>query len=134
VRKTNKHTTTQIPGLIHAWYVIIKNPDTNEYERVPQDYEGGRSHGGSERVTYVFVPAPHAQAQSQPQSQKQPKSGQQPKNYGTNATNNNAAAGSSSSAPSHHDDENTGNEHNNERSPPTYAEAVKGDHKVQTQD
>ncbi|TGJ85826.1 hypothetical protein E0Z10_g2904 [Xylaria hypoxylon] len=111
-----------IPGLLHAWYIIAKFPDTDEYERVaPQDYESG--HGG--RVTYVIVPAPH---HSQSQSNAQPKQSQ-PVNYGTASANNNA--GSSSSHPSH-ENEAGGSSDNGDRAPPTYAEAVKGDHKIQS--
>ncbi|KAI3318299.1 putative stress response RCI peptide [Xylariaceae sp. AK1471] len=114
-----------IPGLLHAWYIIAKFPDTVEYERVPQDYEDGR---GSSRVTYVFVPAPHSHNQSQGQQQPKPGPGM---DYGT--TSNDAV--SSSSAPSHQDNEGSGSSNNkNAPAPPTYAEAVKGDHKIQSDD
>ncbi|KAF2973402.1 hypothetical protein GQX73_g142 [Xylaria multiplex] len=110
-----------IPGLLHAWYIIAKYPD-DDYERVPQhDYESG--HGG--RVTYVIVPAPQSQPNAQPQ--QQPKHSQ-PVNYGTTSNND---AGSSSSRPSHQN-EASGSSDNNDRAPPTYAEAVKGDHKIQS--
>ncbi|KAI1360795.1 hypothetical protein F5Y08DRAFT_316514 [Xylaria arbuscula] len=114
-----------IPGLLHAWYIIVKFPDT-DYEQVPQDYENGQGHGG--RVTYVIVPAPHAQPQ---QSHHQPQQQAKHSNYGTasapsnnntndaGASSSNGAGGSSSSG-------------NNERAPPTYAEAIKGDHKIQS--
>ncbi|OTB08189.1 hypothetical protein M426DRAFT_7994 [Hypoxylon sp. CI-4A] len=114
-----------IPGLLHAWYIISKFPESYEYESVPQDAENG-SGGGDGRVTYVFVsqpPQPERQPQSQPKSSSTP-------NYGSTATNNNNNASSSSAAagPStgHHDD--------GTAAPPTYAEAVKGDNKIQTQD
>ncbi|KAI0098265.1 hypothetical protein GGR51DRAFT_431323 [Nemania sp. FL0031] len=112
-----------IPGLLHAWYIIAKFPDTDEYERVPQDYESG---GG--RVTYVYVSSPPPNPQSQPQPP--PPQEQQPKynqhmdygtvGAGTGSSNQNEAGGSSSD--------------NNDRAPPTYAEAVKGDHKIQSDD
>ncbi|KAI1327531.1 putative stress response RCI peptide [Xylariaceae sp. FL0255] len=96
-----------IPGLLHAWYIIAKFPDASDYESVPQDHERG------ERV-YVFVPS-----HNQQRRQQQPKPPRNdPMNYGS--TNNQAA--SSSSGPS------------DERAPPTYAEAVKGDNKIQSQD
>jgi hypothetical protein len=113
-----------IPGIVHAWYVIAKYPDTDGYERVPVDVEAGR---GSSTVTYVIVPAPHGHHQQHLQ-QQQPKSGQA-MNYGTTSNH----AGSSSSAPPHRDNEDSGNsDNNNAHAPPTYAEAVKGDHKVQS--
>lgn len=77
---------------------------------MPQDGERG---GPGGRVTYVFV---------QPERQPKPSSSSAQPNYGS--TNNGStsanAAGSSS--------------HDEGRAPPTYAEAVKGDNKVQTQD
>ncbi|KAI1377712.1 hypothetical protein F4677DRAFT_444300 [Hypoxylon crocopeplum] len=116
-----------IPGLLHSWYIISKYPEAYEYEAVPQDNERGG------RVTYVFVQQqPDREPQPQSQSQSQPKPTQP--NYGTTATNNNNNASSSSAGPangnSHHDDDDDDDGH----APPTYAEAVKGDHKVQTQD
>ncbi|KAI0469536.1 hypothetical protein F4859DRAFT_134503 [Xylaria cf. heliscus] len=114
-----------IPGLFHAWYIIAKFPEESDYERVPQhDYESGRGQAGG-RVQYVFVqaPAPHPQPQSQPQ-QQQPK--QAPANYGTAAN----AGSSSSNAPEHHSEAGG----SNDPAPPTYAEAVKGDHKIQSDD
>ncbi|KAI8624542.1 putative stress response RCI peptide [Xylariaceae sp. FL1651] len=112
----------QIPGLIHAWYVIAKFPESGEYEPVPQDYERGQ--GGS-RVTYVFVPQPVGSHPQQQQQQRQPKPDQN-MNYGTAASNN-----TTTSTPSHQNDEGSGS---NDRAPPTYAEAVKGDNKIQTHD
>ncbi|KAI0874653.1 hypothetical protein GGS24DRAFT_331829 [Hypoxylon argillaceum] len=111
-----------LPGLFHAWYIIAKFPEADDYERVPQDYESGG------RVTYVYVqaPQPHQQPQSQPQPQQQPKHGQ-PMNYGTASASAPAPAGSSSS---HQGSSSNGD--NNDRAPPTYAEAVKGDHKIQS--
>ncbi|KAI0544180.1 hypothetical protein F4679DRAFT_565871 [Xylaria curta] len=113
-----------VPGLFHAWYIIAKFPDEAEdYERVPQhDYErGGGQQGGSSRVHYVFVQAPAPQPQPQPQ--QQPKHNSTPVNYGTAA-----AAGSSSN----HHDEAGGSGSGDDHAPPTYAEAVKGDHKIQS--
>ncbi|GAW10748.1 hypothetical protein EKO27_g4333 [Xylaria grammica] len=107
-----------IPGLLHAWYIIAKFPDTDEYERVPQqDYESG--HGG--RVTYVIVPAPQSQPNAQPKHS-------QPANYGTASANNDAG---SSSRPQQNEASGSSSD-GNDRAPPTYAEAVKGDHKIQS--
>ncbi|KAI1735719.1 hypothetical protein F4680DRAFT_434311 [Xylaria scruposa] len=111
-----------VPGLFHAWYIIAKFPDeTDDYERVQQhDYERGGQQGGSgSRVHYVFVQAPAPQPH--PQSPQQQPKHNAPVNYGTAATN----AGSSSN---HHDEAGGSDDH----APPTYAEAVKGDHKIQS--
>ncbi|KAI1113480.1 hypothetical protein F5Y14DRAFT_417856 [Nemania sp. NC0429] len=114
-----------IPGLLHAWYIITKYPDPDDdYEQIPQDYEGGPG-----RVTYVIVqspsPSPQPRAQQQqrpPQRSQQPKQPSQPANYGaTSSSPRQNEAGSSG-----------GGDDNHDRAPPTYAEAVKGDHKVQS--
>ncbi|KAJ1333406.1 YqaE/Pmp3 family membrane protein [Microdochium nivale] len=110
-----------LPGLLHAWYVIAQFPDPyDDYEQVPQHNESGR-------VTYVFVSQqPGSQQRPAAAAPKNNKSGAtagRPQNYG--ATNNNAASSSSAGAA------NGGSEGNG---PPTYAEAVKGDNKIQSHD
>lgn len=104
-------TPAQIPGLLHSWYIISKYPEIYEYDPVLEDGEGG----AAARVTYVFV-----QPEVQPQPRPAPACPPHP-NYGS--TDN--PDRSSSAGPSH--DEGS-------RAPPTYAEAVKGDNKIQTQD
>ncbi|KAI0853002.1 hypothetical protein F5Y00DRAFT_158669 [Daldinia vernicosa] len=106
-----------LPGLIHAWYIIAKFPESYEYEVVPQDSEPGH-------VTYVFVqePQPQARPQAQPKSASDPHP-----NYGATNNNNNHNDSSSSAGPSD-------GHHYEGHSPPTYNEAVQGDHKIQTQD
>ncbi|KAJ5719206.1 hypothetical protein N7493_007661 [Penicillium malachiteum] len=111
-----------IPGLIHAWYIILKYPeqdyDDAAYEPIPggssqrRDLENGQ-------VTYYYVS--HQPPQRQPQ-----------RSYGTTdapaqqpARNNQPQTGGASSS------EQPATE---SRPPPTYAEAVQGDHKIQTQD
>lgn len=109
-----------LTSLSFSWYIIAKYPE-NDYATIPQDAESGR-------VTYVIV-------QSNGRSQRVPKNTVRPAGssnvgYGTTAPmappvhqeqngtwNNNSAEGSSGGAV-----------------PPTYAEAVKGDNKVQTRD
>ncbi|KAI1142385.1 hypothetical protein F5Y05DRAFT_370755 [Hypoxylon sp. FL0543] len=104
-----------IPGLLHSWYIISKFPESYEYETVPQD--SGES---GARVTYVFV---------QPGRQPRPASSPHP-NYGGTNNANNTNTTTASAGPSHGADDHDGGR----AAPPTYAEAVKGDHKVQTQD
>jgi uncharacterized membrane protein YqaE (UPF0057 family) len=120
-----------IPGLLHAWYVIARYPEPPyEYESLPQHNEGGR-------VTYVYVQAPNNQQphpQPHPQQHQQAKSGAQHggMNYGTqNSAQNHSAqpqqhAGSSNAG--------EGSSNNHESVPPSYADVVAGDHKVQPRD
>jgi len=110
-----------LPGLLHAWYIIAKYPES-DYDSIPQDAESGR-------VTYVVIQSPNGRSQRVPKNAIRP-AGSSNVGYGTTAPmappvhqeqngtwNNNAAEGSSGGAV-----------------PPTYAEAVKGDNKVQTRD
>ncbi|GAO17966.1 uncharacterized protein UV8b_00990 [Ustilaginoidea virens] len=98
-----------LPGLIHAWYIIVKFPEpAYEYESLPQ--EGGR-------VTYVYV---HEQNCRPP-----PRQGGM--SYGTTqggGQHGGAAAPESSGQGASNAHEGT--------VPPSYAEVVAGDHKTQT--
>ncbi|KAL7900541.1 hypothetical protein HDV63DRAFT_285666 [Trichoderma sp. SZMC 28014] len=111
-----------IPGLLHAWYIIAKYPDpAYEYEAIPNDREGGR-------VTYVYVQphGPHFQA-------PKPQGSSNQMNYGT-ASNQNS---SPHPQPQQQGVANSGEGSSNPENqgvPPSYAEVVAGDHKVQTQD
>ncbi|KAK2589544.1 hypothetical protein QQS21_012781 [Conoideocrella luteorostrata] len=97
-----------IPGLFHAWYIIAKFPEPPyEYESLPQ--EGGR-------VTYVYVQSPNGPHGRAPARQGNMSYGthnqhgaQQPPQGGAGAGSSNAQGGV----------------------PPSYAEVVSGDHKVQ---
>ncbi|CAI7622598.1 unnamed protein product [Penicillium manginii] len=117
-----------VPGLIHAWYIILKYPDPdydNAYEPIPggssqrRDLENGR-------VTYYYVSNPPLQHPSQQRSYG---ATQQP------PSNSNAPSGnqpSGNKAPNHPQEGAAGSSGQN--APPTYAEAVRGDNKIQTQD
>ncbi|KAF0316455.1 SNA2 Integral membrane protein [Colletotrichum asianum] len=119
-----------IPGLIHAWYIIAKFPEPDyEYESLPQqDREGGR-------VTYVFVHgngngngngnAPHTR---QPQQQPRPSHHQQGANV-TYGTTSNIAGGSRQQPQG-----GAGEGSSDGAVPPSYAQAVAGDNKIQTRD
>lgn len=110
-----------VPGLLHAWYIILKYPepdiDDPNYAPIRGDVEDGR-------VTYYVVAHEHAPSHSQrnygtveshpPQQHPSPQYSQQQQNADT--------AGSSSQ-----DAQET-------RAPPTYAEAVRGDYKIQSHD
>ncbi|CAG8897697.1 unnamed protein product [Penicillium egyptiacum] len=104
------------PGLIHAWYIILKYPEQYDddvaYEPIPgggsrrRDLENGT-------VTYYYVSRQPQRGYGTVDTQ-----GQQapaPANKPHNQTEESGNAGSSSAPP-----------------PPTYAEAVKGDNKVQS--
>ena len=109
-----------IPGLIHAWYIIAKHPEPpHEYLPVSNnDRHGGRNGG----VTYVYV-------QSHPQqSQGQSKNGGNI-DYGTNGPSN------ASHQPQQQGVMDAGEgSSNNQGVPPSYAEVVAGDHKIQTRE
>ncbi|EKD18267.1 uncharacterized protein L3040_004775 [Drepanopeziza brunnea f. sp. 'multigermtubi'] len=109
-----------VPGLLHAWYIIAKFPEHN-YESIPADQESGR-------VTYIVVDGHGARRAVKPNARlQQGHSG----GYGTSAP----------MAPPVHQDQITGTWNNSAAEgssggavPPSYAEAVKGDHKIQTRD
>lgn len=117
-----------VPGLLHAWYIILKNPepdyDDPNYEAIPgsaarPDLEHGR-------VTYYYV------------SSNQPYQSPSLRTYGTVGGPQSAPA----PAPKQHNNEYRPGDSGEGASgdggqgyaPPTYAEAVRGDNKVQTQD
>ncbi|KAF6827734.1 hypothetical protein CPLU01_08939 [Colletotrichum plurivorum] len=134
-----------IPGLIHAWYIIAKFPEPDyEYESLPQqDREGGR-------VTYVFVhgngPAPpHTR---QPQQQPRPSAHQQQAGYGTTSNNNNSKTNGNNNAGGSRQQQQYPQQQQQQQQyqggagegssdgavPPSYAEVVAGDNKIQTRD
>jgi uncharacterized membrane protein YqaE (UPF0057 family) len=121
----------QIPGLLHAWYIIAKFPEADYDYQGPVDAEHGR--------VYVFVHGTHGQVQGQQQHhyhhQGQPKPSGQPQiqsnmNYGTTG----AASSSSAPAPRPQNQNDAGEGPSDGPPPPSYAQVVAGDHKVQTQD
>lgn len=119
-----------VPGLLHAWYIIAKFPEpAYEYEALPQDREGGR-------VTYVYVQCPQGQQQHQQHNQQpkpQPQSPHGGMNYGTSAA---AAASASAPPPQQHGITNAGEGSSSDPDaiPPSYAEVIAGDHKIQSQE
>ncbi|TQV92749.1 hypothetical protein V2A60_009214 [Cordyceps javanica] len=113
-----------IPGLLHAWYIIAKFPEP------PYEYEtlnaGGE--GGCGRVHYVYVQSPPGQ--HQPQAQPRPQGAM---NYGT--SHNNVSSQQQQQQPQQHGvTSNNGAGRSNGQTPPSYAAAVAGDHKVQSHD
>ena len=138
-----------LPGLIHAWYVIAKYPDDDEYDHAYQsipDAEAGR-------VTYYYVshenmqnPSANQQNASQPpqapsgsqhQHQRQPTGGAIPPPQAS------AATGGPDGGRAHRELQRgtsygsdlraqQAGEGGSSRPPPSYAEAIQGDNKVQT--
>ncbi|PFH63167.1 hypothetical protein XA68_17276 [Ophiocordyceps unilateralis] len=107
-----------IPGLLHAWYIIAKFPD-GSWDGPPHEHEAGR-------VTYVYVQPPESCRRSQ---QPRPHGGM---NYGTQSA---PRPQHQSSSQEEHGVAAAGSSSNNTRGvPPSYAEVVAGDHKVQTKD
>lgn len=103
-----------IPGLLHAWYIIAKFSEPEyDYDTLPQDQEGGR-------VAYIYVQSPNGRSTC-----PRPQAPHANMNYGTQ--NNSqpqqqrgfASAGEGSSG-------------NQRGVPPSYAEVVAGDHKIQS--
>merc|ERR1712000_440356 len=93
-----------IPGLLHAWYIIAKFPDEYDYE-----YESLPDRERQpRRVVYVV--------QGQPQTQPRP-SGGRPQGYGTQQQD--AGVGGSNQDPN---------------VPPSYADVVAGDNKIQSRE
>ncbi|KAI8942438.1 hypothetical protein NX059_000508 [Plenodomus lindquistii] len=122
-----------LPGLLHAWYVILQNPDPYDaYNQIPADGE----RGADGRTTYYVItheqPARNGQPNYGTVGGSQPSNGQFPGQQQSGVLNQNkpkkgayqpaqngsgAAAGEGSSAPV--------------EPPPTYADVIKGDNKVQ---
>ncbi|EGR45496.1 uncharacterized protein TRIREDRAFT_81423 [Trichoderma reesei QM6a] len=114
-----------IPGLLHAWYIIAKFPEPPyEYDAVPND-----ERYGSNRVTYVYVQSPPGPHHQQPK----PQDGNGRMNYGTTSQ---LQHHSPSPQPQQHGvtGSGEGSSDHHQGVPPSYAEVVAGDHKVQTRD
>jgi uncharacterized membrane protein YqaE (UPF0057 family) len=120
-----------LPGLIHAWYIILKYPDPYTYEAVQHNERGD----GTVAAYYVVTsrgPVPanvgYGTVSSQPSAGQFP--GQQsgttnafpgPKPKPTGVTGSGPAGA----------DQGAGGSSRPAENPPTYAEVIKGDHKVQ---
>ncbi|KAK0721702.1 hypothetical protein B0T26DRAFT_700077 [Lasiosphaeria miniovina] len=122
-----------VPGLIHAWYIIAKYPDPTFEYGAPQDSEGGH--------IYVFVhdggrPSAQRQEQQQPRGQPKPQAAAGNLNYGTTAANKSGASAAAlpAPAPSSQVPQDAGEGPSDGAPPPSYAQVVAGDNKIQTQD
>ncbi|KAJ5689975.1 hypothetical protein N7462_004367 [Penicillium macrosclerotiorum] len=118
-----------IPGLIHAWYIILKYPEPDYDDVAYEPISGGSSQRRdleNGRVTYLYV-----------SNQPHPHSSQRPSYGAVNTHSQNTPATESNNAPKPSGPPQEGAAASNgegHSAPPTYAEAVRGDHKIQTQD
>lgn len=114
------------PGLLHAWYIISKYPEPSE------DYEPLSGDAGENgQVTYYYVahgPPPP------PQQQRQGRRQQQQRAYGTNES----VRVERPKQDGRQSQQESGVEEDRDVQgssagvPPSYEQAVRGDHKVQT--
>ncbi|EOD46920.1 putative stress response rci peptide protein [Neofusicoccum parvum UCRNP2] len=147
-----------LPGLLHAWYIIWAYPDRDDYEHLaPGDAENGH-------VTYYYVTTTGAPARGGNNNSQQYRSGhaggpsygaaggrpvpastssqqfpgqqQGVVNPWANEPSGQAAqpskGGSGAAQPA--GPQASGGEGSASQPPPTYAEAVRGDHKIQSHD
>lgn len=120
-----------LPGLLHSWYIIARNPERDyDYEAIA-DSEGGES-----RVTYYYIR--HEPSRRDYGATQQPGRGAPlpPKIQNKPAnTNNSGGQGSSSAAPAAPaQGPSVGAGGEEAGAPPSYSEVVKGDNKIQSQD
>ena len=122
-----------LPGLLHAWYIIARNPERDyDYEVLPDSERGQGQQGG--RVTYYYVrhapsrreygtesghnrpapPPPSGQGQASNRPAPAP-----PSQEGQIRLPEGPSVGAGSEEPG---------------APPSYSEVVRGDNKIQSHD
>jgi len=106
------------PGLLHAWYIIAKFPES-DYELLPEDAE-------SARVTYIYIQGPDGEQRRQ--RAPIPKNGNTLQGYGTTSSPVVPQPQPHQEANGTWSSEQVGSSNN--AAPPSYTEAV-GDNKVQ---
>ncbi|KXL46146.1 hypothetical protein M433DRAFT_4069 [Acidomyces richmondensis BFW] len=116
-----------LPGLLHAWYIISITPDPT-YEPLDPERDGGS--GGGAVVTYYYVQQGEPRHGHSTRSQYH----HHPRGYGT--VNNPCSPdqqfpGSQQGFVGHPQGQAGPSTGANDEVPPTYAEVVSGDHKVQ---
>lgn len=118
-----------IPGLLHAWYIIASNPE-QDYDYEPVDDERGAA-----RVTYYYVS--HSQRGAGQHGQMNYGGAtvrQQPKGHQQSRVVSATPGASGSGAPEIGSNGEQSVPSGDNAPPPPYADAVRGDHKVQTND
>lgn len=123
-----------LPGLLHAWYIILNNPLPYEsYQQIPDGERGG--------TTYYVITHEPARRQAQPTYGtvgSQPSSGQFPGqqsggvgSFGGQQQSNTKSAKVAQAPQQGNQTGGQGSSSQPEGPPPTYADVIKGDHKVQ---
>jgi hypothetical protein len=124
-----------LPGLLHAWYIILKYPDPYQYESLQ---DGERAQDGS--VTYYYVAHGGPPRQGGPNYGtvgSQPSAGQFPGQQSGTANSfpqpkkGGAQRKTQAEQPVVRNDVNGEGSSQPAGPPPTYADVIKGDHKVQ---
>ncbi|KAF2816377.1 uncharacterized protein BDZ99DRAFT_375667 [Mytilinidion resinicola] len=125
-----------LPGLLHAWYIILKYPDPyDSYTRV-DGTDGGEN--GARTVTYYYVQqggagaggrrVQHHQQRGYGTVSSQPTAGQFPGQQG-GTENSFAQPTAPAQAPQAREGE--GSSAQPQGPPPAYQDVIQGDHKVQ---
>jgi uncharacterized membrane protein YqaE (UPF0057 family) len=118
-----------LPGLLHAWYVILQNPDP--YDGYNQVADGERGDG---RTTYYVIthdqPAGRGGQQNYGTVGSQPSNGQFPGQQ-SGVTNQHKQNKKAIAPAPQQSQSGQGSSSQPEGPPPTYADVIKGDHKVQ---
>jgi len=133
-----------LPGLLHSFYIILQNPDPYDYERVQDHERGSHAHTTADgAVTYYYVShgQPQHPAGAQPANYgtvggSQPSGGQFPGQQsgfvkpaqGKSIEAQNGVAGQEVSGSAEGNGEGSAEQSG---PPPTYADVIKGDNKVQ---
>ena len=124
-----------VPGLLHAWYIIAKYPDPESYSAVSQhDPESHNHQANRAGTTYIIVQGPDGRQQRIAKA-----GGNSAGGYGTveqpnvhQGSNGSWGVGGQTGGVVNSGGE--GSSNGQTAVPPTYAEAVKDDHKVQNHD
>jgi len=134
-----------VPGLLHSWYIIAKYPEPPfdyTYQALPHDPERGRIYvcvhgsGPCHSAPYQGHPQPQYHAHTQPHTNL---------NYGTTSappSNPHCSCASTPKPqppqpqlqPHYHPPQEQGTIAGPSDPPPSYAQVVAGDYKIQTQD
>ncbi|KAK4943084.1 hypothetical protein LTR10_017283 [Elasticomyces elasticus] len=117
-----------VPGLLHAWYIIARNPERDyDYEAVP-DAEG-------QRVTYYYIRHEPARRDygTQQQGHNRP-APPPPKPQSRPAQNGQGSNRPAPPPPAQLEGPSVGAGSGDHGAPPSYSDVIKGDNKIQSQD
>ncbi|KAI1610916.1 hypothetical protein EDD37DRAFT_354070 [Exophiala viscosa] len=117
-----------VPGLLHAWYIIARNPERDyDYEAVP-DTEG-------QRVTYYYIRHEPSRRDygTQQQGHNRP-APPPPKAQNRPAQNGQGSNRPAPPPPAQLEGPSVGAGSGDQGAPPSYSDVIKGDNKIQSQD